>query len=83
MSEDTVMRRTACDCCGYAFTTSARKTEQPDICSTCGRWLIKAGRSRCPDCYGTVVKARVELHDKSGWVGGWVCDCQGEAEASE
>jgi hypothetical protein len=34
----------------------------------------------CPDCKSSMVKARIQLEDLSGWISGWLCECTGDQE---
>ena len=33
-------------------------------------------RPTCPDCNAVMVKTRIELEDKSGWMTAWSCECE-------
>jgi len=54
-----------------------------DVLTSC---TFKATRERlklperpklyCPDCRTEMVKTYVEWEDKSGWMGGWSCECK-------
>ena len=41
------------------------------------------GAPLCPYCAEEMVWTRMELHDGSGWIKGWVCDCLVESVTSE
>lgn len=29
----------------------------------------------CPDCGGLLIKTKIQCHDLSGWMYGYLCDC--------
>ncbi len=37
----------------------------------------------CPDCGKTMVRSRIECHDSSGFMFGWLCDCNDETRANQ
>lgn len=41
------------------------------------------GAPLCPYCAGELIWTRVETHDKSGWIKGWLCGCQFEDVMTE
>ena len=34
----------------------------------------------CPDCNTEMVKSKIECHDLSGWMVGWLCECKEDNE---
>ena len=49
-------------------------------------YTIPAGQNGaplCPYCAEEMVWTRMEMHDGSGWLKGWVCDCQVEDAVTE
>ncbi len=34
----------------------------------------------CPDCGGEMTKTKIQCSDLSGWMYGWLCDCDDDAE---
>ena len=41
------------------------------------------GAPLCPYCAEEMIWTRIETHDKSGWIKGWLCGCQFEDAVTE
>lgn len=41
------------------------------------------GAPLCPYCAEELIWTRIETHDKSGWIKGWLCGCQFEDAVTE